>query len=105
MWPGGGDYYRGAAVMDMPDKLELIAHAIRAGRKVECRRNSGEWWGKADRINQNSTQVFESYEYRIAPNKPLVINPSAISSMNSDYEYVQLTPEVRQALADAGIET
>lgn len=87
--------------MDMPEKLELIAKCLREGRQVEF---SHPMDGSYSCLITTgvSFKIYRECEYRAKPNKPRVV--SAVGENRGCYDYVELTPEVRKALEDAGIE-
>jgi hypothetical protein len=93
--------------MNMPDKLELIAQCLRDG--VEVQYNGGNGWKKSyvnDR-SRNATTIWYDYEYRAKPVKPrfsiVEVQDFTTSAPGLRYRAVQLTPEVKEALENAGI--
>ena len=91
--------------MDMPEKLELIAKCLREGRKVQFRHPEDvddghmEWKTLGtDRINFT---FYKECHYRAKPEKPRTATVGPC--MDNLYEAIEITPEVRKALEDAGI--
>ena len=90
----------------MVEKLRLIADAIEQGKEIEVK-NKDAYWKPSMSLGDvyGDYQIFKSCEYRIQPDKPRVgkVYPQPALGI-LDYEAVELTPEVRKALEDAGIE-
>ena len=87
----------------MSEKLRLIADAIERGKEIQWTESDGSWCRYY--LGANPITIWENTEYRIKPDKPrsgVVMADMQTPAMA--YEAVELTPEVRQALEDAGIE-
>ena len=88
----------------MIEKLRLIADAIEQGKDVEAKTTGKMRWeiSKLASGKLPNIQIFNEIEYRIAPDKPLV--KTVLLEGRHESEFVQLTPEVREALEAAGVE-
>ena len=92
----------------MEDKLRLIADCIEQGIDVQVEGTSCEW-----EVSQlaggyrDVVQIYSKLNYRAKPDKPRtgIVQWADNKCREYAYESVELTPEVIQALKDAGIET
>ena len=91
----------------MVEKLRLIADAIEQGKEIEVK-NKDEYWKPSMSLGDvyGDYQIFKSCEYRLKPDKPRThfFRWTQDAGRQFAYESVELTPEVRKALEDAGIE-
>jgi hypothetical protein len=92
----------------MSDKLELIARCLRDGVGIQWREVRGGGWFLENCFENEVHVMGPEYEYRAKPVKPLVGEFCTgfvdANGMPVKESAVQLTPEVRAAVIDAGIE-
>lgn len=92
----------------MIEKLRLIADAIEHGKDVEYKEPGETLWSK-----ENIPGAFgftEQFDYRIKPATPRTARAAFYTRHEdgsakdySPFDAVELTPEVKQALKDAGV--
>jgi len=95
----------------MPEKLRLIADCIEQGMEVEVRHVSNLWkHASASPDKTGDCIVLERMEYRAKPEKPRIYdeNFNDLGHIEANCHppgplAIELTPEVRQALEDAGL--
>ena len=89
----------------MPEKLVLIARCIREGREMERKYNPDCVWKHYNPTESDICRVHHQAVYRAKPEKPRtgVVNWTEHAGRCMAYEAIELTPEVRQALEDAGL--
>jgi len=90
------------------EKLRLIADAIEQGKQIEIRFDGLNWASPIMSLptKKNDLEIYDNAEYRIKPDKPRThfFRWTQDAGRQFAYESVELTPEVRKALEDAGIE-
>ena len=92
----------------MPEKLVLIARCIREGREMERKYNPDCVWKHYNPTESDICRVHHQAVYRAKPEKPrkgtvkLWRKPNNCQLVGI-FEAWEDTPEVRQALEDAGL--
>ena len=92
--------------MDMPEKLELIAKSLRDGLDIQLLNTPQAIWVTYRMFEYDKITVYKTSEYRAKPEKPRTafVEWTDGAGRRFAYEAIELTPEVRKALEDAGIE-
>ena len=91
------------------DELKQAAEILLAaadGKFIQARTKAGRRgaWMEAFINTLQDWPDFNGFEYRIKPDKPIVGNMYNHKLLGRDVKSIELTPEVRQACIDAGIE-
>ena len=81
--------------MKIPEQLRQLAKWFEEGKEIEYK--SGDRWYPAPYV----TNEISATEYRAKPEKPMVLKDIV---REKDGSFIELTPEVIQALKDCKVE-
>ena len=97
----------------MPEKLRLIADCIETGKTVECLVDSSPSWKEMIEDYVTHIVIRDDVTYRAKPDKPRTVYIEATPSGGmftcsktkfDSVTFYEATPEVLQALKDAGVD-